>query len=72
MTDSKAVRELIQSKGLKLKYIAKQLGLSDYGFLKKLDNISEFRPSEINKLCEILDITSLKEKDRLFFKKKSD
>lgn len=70
MTDSKAVRELIQSKGLKLKYIAKQLGLSDYGFLKKLDNISEFRPSEINKLCEILGITSLKEKDRLFFKKK--
>lgn len=38
MTDSRALKELIKSKGLKLKYVAEYLGLSSYGFSKKLNN----------------------------------
>ena len=43
MTDSTALRQLIDSKGLKLSYVAEYIGLSAYGFSLKLNNKSEFR-----------------------------
>ena len=70
MTDTQAVRDLIKSKGMTYSYIAKKLGLSNYGLFLKLENKQEFKAGEISKLCEMLDITSLREKDRLFFAKK--
>lgn len=72
MTDSVALKELIKSRGLKLKYVAKQLGLTSYGFSLKLNNRQEFKTSEIVALCKLLDIKSLKEKESLFFKNKDD
>lgn len=72
MTDSAALREKIKEKGLKLKYVAEQLGLSAYGLALKIDNELDFRTTEVAKLCELLDITSLKERDRIFFAKKCD
>lgn len=47
MTDSRALKELIKSKGLKLKYVAEYLGLSSYGFSKKLNNEQEFKTTPI-------------------------
>lgn len=67
MTDSTALREIIKRKGLKMNYLAEQLGLSDYGFTLKVDGRNEFKTSEVAKLCELLGITSLKEKERIFF-----
>lgn len=72
MTDSVALKELIKSRGLKLKYVANHLGLTSYGFSLKLNNRQEFKTSEIVALCELLEIKSLKEKEALFFKNKDD
>lgn len=72
MTDTDALRSLIKSNGIKLIYIAEQLGLSAYGLQLKIDNKTEFKAGEIAKLCEILGITSLREKEQIFFAKKVD
>lgn len=72
MTDSDALKKLIKSRGLKLKYVADYLGLTSYGFALKLNNKQEFKISEVAALCELLEIKSLKEKEALFFKLKDD
>ena len=70
MTDSKKLQEYILQSGLKQAYIAKRLGLSSYGFARKRDNKSEFTATEIDALCSLLNITSLKERSAIFFAKK--
>ena len=72
MTGSDALKKLIKSRGLKLKYVADYLGLTSYGFALKLNNKQEFKTSEVAALCELLEIKSLKEKEALFFKLKDD
>lgn len=72
MTNSEALRELINAKGLKLKFVAEYLGLSPYGFNLKMQNKQEFKTSEVAALCELLEIESLEEKERIFFAKKDD
>ena len=72
LTDSDALKKLIKSRGLKLKYVADYLGLTSYGFALKLNNKQEFKTSEVAALCEVLEIKSLKEKEALFFKLKDD
>ena len=67
MTNSSALRELIESKGMKYKHVAQKLGLSGYGLALKIDNKNEFRVTEVKQLCEILGITSLRERERIFF-----
>ncbi len=67
MTDGTALRQLIADKGIKLKFIAEKLGISPYGLTLKLDGKNEFKAREIATMCEILNITSLKEKERIFF-----
>lgn len=70
MVDSKALKAKIDDSGLKLKYIAEQLGLSDYGFRLKLNGKHDFLTKEVAILCELLKITSLKEKELIFFAKR--
>lgn len=72
LTDSDALKSLIKSRGLKLKFVADHLGLTSYGFALKLNNKQEFKTSEVASLCELLEIKSLKEKESLFFKTKDD
>lgn len=72
MTDTEKLRGYISRRGLKLGYLAKQLGLSAYGLSLKINNVHEFTSSEIALLCDLLDITSLREKESIFFKKKDD
>lgn len=72
MTDSEALRKLIESKGLKMKFVADYLGLSPYGFQLKMNNKQEFKTSEVAALCELLDINSLMTKEEIFFAKKDD
>lgn len=70
MTDTVKLKQYIAASGLKQEYIAQQLGLSSYGFARKRDNVSEFLPSEIDKLCELLRINSLDERFAIFFANK--
>lgn len=72
MTDEKRLREVIEERGLKLKYVAEKLGLSYYGFLLKLTNKQEFKTSEVVILCELLEIKSLTEREKIFFARKDD
>ncbi len=72
MTNSEELRNLIKKNGLKLKFVAESIGLSSYGFQLKIDNKKEFKTSEIVAICELLNIKSLEEKERIFFAKKDD
>lgn len=67
MTDSDALRELVKNRGLKLKYIADCMGLSPYGLQRKIDNLSEFKTSEITAFSEAVGGLSFSEQKRLFF-----
>lgn len=67
MTDSKMLMDLIESRGLKRNYVAKELGLSRSSLYNKINNTTPFTVIEITQLCKILDITSLKTKDKIFF-----
>lgn len=72
MTNSEELMKLIEERGLKLKFVAEKLGLSSYGLSLKISNKNEFKTSEVSALCEFLDITSLREKERIFFVHKDD
>lgn len=67
MTNTELLNRIIKESGLKKKYIAERLGITGYGLQKKIENRSEFKSSEISILCELLGITSLKQKETVFF-----
>ena len=67
MTDTELLKSWIDKSGYKRKYIADMLGLTTYSLQMKVENRVEFKPSEINKLCALLKITSLRDKERIFF-----
>lgn len=70
MTDTERLKEVIQKSGLKMQYLAKRLNLSYFGFSNKVNNVTEFKASEIDTLCELLQIKALSEKERIFFAKR--
>ncbi len=67
MTDTVRLNEEIKRSGLKKGWIAAELGLSSYGFQRKINNQSQFKAGEIKDLCQLLSITSLRKKDDIFF-----
>lgn len=67
MTNEKLLREHIKKSGLKIAFIAAQLGITPQGFYLKLNNTNEFKAGEIKKLCDILRISELSEKEAIFF-----
>lgn len=69
MTNAKRLREIVEKSGLKYKFIAEKMGLSRFGLMKKIDNENEFKASEIERLCEILGINSLEDREDIFFAK---
>lgn len=66
MTNTKLLREKIEASGLKLQYIADQLGITRFGLYKKLQDGSEFKPSQIVILCELLRIETAEEREQIF------
>jgi transcriptional regulator with XRE-family HTH domain len=69
VTNTLRLRERIKDSGLKYQYIADKMGLSRFGLMKKIENETEFKTSEVEKLCEILSIDSLDERMAIFFAK---
>ena len=72
MTDTNLLNEIIQKSGYKRKFIAEQLGITPFGLDKKINNITEFKASEIDILCRLLGVKNLSEKERIFFVRKVD
>lgn len=68
LTDTKALRDRILLSGLKYKAIAEQIGITPYTLQLKIENDTEFKVSEVDKLSSLLDL-SLQEKDQIFFAK---
>ena len=67
MTDTKLLKEKITKSGLKLTYIAQCMGISRAGLYNKVNNRRAFNQYEIEKLCRILQIRSMEEKEAIFF-----
>lgn len=69
MTNTDRLQRKIEKSGLKLSYIANQMGISRNGLYKKIRNQTPFDQYEIDSLCNILNI-SLEEKENIFFANK--
>lgn len=72
MVNTEALEKKIRDQGIKKVFLAEKLGITSFGLSKKINNINEFKASEIQTLCELLNITSLKEKESIFFDSKVD
>lgn len=71
MTDTYKLRYKIKSSGLKISYLAEQLGLSRQGLANKINGDTEFIASEISKMSDLLRLT-LEEREEIFFNKQVD
>ena len=69
MTDTKLLEKKIDESGKKKGYLAEKLGLSRSGFRNCITNKALFNSTQINILCKELGITSLKDKESIFFAK---
>ena len=69
MTNRKLLENKISASGKKKGYLAEKCGLSHQGFLNCIKNKAEFNATQIQTLCDELGITSLREKDSIFFAK---
>jgi predicted transcriptional regulator len=66
MGNMSRLQEIIKESGYKKRHIAKELGISHQSFYNRLSGKSEFKSSEISKLCEVISI-SKKVRDEIFF-----
>ena len=67
MTNTNLLRQKIDESGLKLQFIAEQVGISRFALLKKIENRTELRVSEVATLCKLLGIKTMTERERIFF-----
>ena len=66
MTNTSLLRKKIDESGYKLRFIASKLGITYQGFLKKINNETEFKASEMQILRELLNLTDA-EFEQIFF-----
>lgn len=66
MTNTLLLEDRIKKSGYKRSYIANKIGMSAYTLSKKINNENEFLASEINGLCDILNIDT-NDRMRIFF-----
>lgn len=69
MTDTTLLKLKIEDMGLKQSYIQKKLGISRSSWWMKRNGTADLTAEEIAILCDILRITSLREKEQIFFAK---
>ena len=60
------LRDKINDAGYKLQFVAEKCGLTYFGFMKKVNNETEFKASEIMILKVLLNLTD-KEVNQIFF-----
>jgi transcriptional regulator with XRE-family HTH domain len=66
MTNTKLLEAAIKASGLKKNHIAKQMGVSRTSLVNYINNRTELKASQINMLCQILDIQE-DQRDAIFF-----
>lgn len=66
MANTSLLRKKIDESGYKLRFIASKLGITYQGFLKKINNETEFKASEMQILRELLNLTDA-EFEQIFF-----
>jgi hypothetical protein len=77
MNNTVLLEDKIAKSGKKLKYLAEKCGLSYAGFRNcvinkknpKTNTVAEFKVSQVDILCEELNITDLNEKEMIFYYK---
>jgi hypothetical protein len=69
MNNQVLLEQKIKESGKKITYLADKVGLSYAGFRNCITNKAEFKASQIDILCDELNITNLKERQRIFFAK---
>lgn len=67
VTSTDLLEQKIKDSGKKKSYLANKCGLSLNGFRNCVTNKAEFKATQIDTLCKELEITSLKEKEAIFF-----
>jgi hypothetical protein len=67
VTHTALLEEKIEKSCKKKKFLAEKVGLSAAGFRNCCNNKAEFTASQIQTLCDELNITSLREKQAIFF-----
>lgn len=66
VTNTALLKKIINESGLKYDYIAEKIGISRQSLWMKINDNSEFKASEIQKLCSVLNIQRDK-RDSIFF-----
>ena len=66
MTNTQLLREKMEQSGYKLRFIATKAGLTYQGLLNKLNNVREFKASEIKALSDLLNLSEA-ERTAIFF-----
>ena len=72
MTNSKLIRDTIKERGLKIKYVAKKMGLSHYGLQKRMDNMTELKVSEVEAFCAAVGGLARDDMIKIFFANEVD
>ena len=67
MTNTELLEKKIAQSGKKKGYLAQKCSLSGAGFRNCMINKAEWKASQIDILCSELNITSLEEKELIFF-----
>ncbi len=66
MTNTVLLQEYIDKSGYKKSFIAKALSITAYAFSMKVNGKNEFKASEIDILCKLLNI-GVRDRMRIFF-----
>ena len=66
MTDTLKLEFAIKRAGFTKKEVALRLNLSDMALYQKINNITEFKASEISTLYDLLKLSSLEEQQQIF------
>jgi len=69
MTNTELLKQKIEESGIKLGVIAEKLGIVRSSLWSKINGKTQFNQYEINKLCELLNIKTLANKEAIFFAK---
>lgn len=67
MVNTAILEEKIKQSGKKKEYLAQQCGITRQSLTSKIKNDSPFTVDQVASLCRELSITSLSEKDKIFF-----
>lgn len=66
MTNTALLKEKIKNSGVKVTFIASQLGITYMAFTNRMNGKVEFRMNEVRKLAELLHLTQ-DEVQQIFF-----